>query len=98
MLWIKGDIIDEFELRESGLFLFSVLLGLILISHAAHNQARIRFCMFNSYKDIERSVANRFKTKQHYIDAKREEFNTANNDLQELTKIKNQLEKVIGKY
>ncbi len=96
MLWIEGDILDEFELRESGVFLFSVLLGLILISHAAHNQTMIRSFMYNRYKDIEESVANRFKNRENYIDTKRREFNTSKTNLDELKKIREQLEKAIG--
>ncbi len=96
LFWSESKQLDEFELQESGVFLFSVLLGLILISHAAHNQAKIRAFMYNRYKNVEESVANRFKTKQDYIDTKREEFNTSKTNLDELNKMKEQLEQVVN--
>ncbi|OQD42428.1 hypothetical protein BUL40_09880 [Croceivirga radicis] len=68
MLFVESDAIDEIELYQSGPFLLTLLIVLLLLAKVADDQEKIKQFLQNQYITIEHMVENRFSKKQQTIE------------------------------
>jgi plasmid maintenance system killer protein len=92
MLWTEGDILDEFELSQSGFFLSSVLILLLLISHAANNQEKIKDWLANRYSLVETKLKEKYSVRDNKIIESRKKIEATKTKLTDLEQLKIELE------
>ncbi|TKD60924.1 hypothetical protein [Flavobacterium sp. ASW18X] len=94
----EDDIIDEFELYQSGPFLLTLLIALLLLAQAADHQERIKAFLLLQYQHIEHAVEQRFGKQQQNIEEKKQRLATKK-DLSkaELAALKKELEQELKK-
>ncbi|NJB36631.1 hypothetical protein [Croceivirga sp. JEA036] len=92
------DIIDEFELYQSGPFLLTLLIALLLLAQAADHQERIKAFLRLQYQHIEHAVEQRFGRQQQNIEEKKRRLATKKDLSQtELAALKKELEQELKK-
>ncbi|TKD60925.1 hypothetical protein [Flavobacterium sp. ASW18X] len=94
----EEDIVDEFELYQSGPFLLAILIVLLLLAQAADHQEQIRAFLKLQYQNIEHAVEQRFGKQQQNIEEKKQRLATKK-DLSkaELAALKKELEEELEK-
>ncbi|NJB36633.1 hypothetical protein [Croceivirga sp. JEA036] len=94
----EEDIVDEFELYQSGPLLFILLIALLLLGQAADHQERIKAFLKLQYQHIEHAVEQRFGKRQQRIEEKKQRLATKK-DLSkaELAALKKELEEELKK-
>ena len=98
MLFVESDAIDEIELYQSGPFLLTLLIMLLLLAKVADDQEKIKLFLQNQYRTIEHMVENRFSKKQQTIEDHRKSVNNKkalNNE--ELIALREKLENELRK-
>ncbi|OQD42429.1 hypothetical protein BUL40_09885 [Croceivirga radicis] len=98
ILFVESDTVDEIELYQSGPFLLTLLIVLLLLAKVADDQEKIKKFLQNQYKNIEQMVENRFSKKQQAIEDHRKSVNNKkalNND--ELIALREKLENELRK-
>ena len=98
MLFVESDAFDEIELYQSGPFLLTLLIVLLLLAKVADDQEKIKQFLQNQYRTIEHMVENRFSKKQQTIENHRKSVNNKkalNNE--ELIALREKLENELRK-
>ncbi|WP_141239656.1 hypothetical protein [Croceivirga radicis] len=98
ILFTKSKAIDEIEPYQSGPFLLTLLIVLLLLAKVAEDQEKIKQFLQNHYRTIEHMVENRFSKRQQTIEDHKKSVNnkkTLNNE--ELIELREKLENELRK-